>query len=66
MDPKFFSRLFFSVSIADRCKLGAFVLVTPEGFTVAVANDGLKKARAYESRSPLRSTALYIPLKDAV
>ena len=38
-----------------------FVLFTPEGFTVTVANDGLKKARAYWNQVSPRSTALYIP-----
>jgi len=38
----------------------AFVIVTPEGFTAVVANDGLEKERTYLNQAP-QQTRLYIP-----
>ena len=37
-----------------------FVFATPEGFTTAVANEGLEKARAYLNQVPW-DQRLYIP-----
>jgi len=38
----------------------AFVIVTPEGFTAVVANEGLEKERTYLNQFP-QHKRLYIP-----
>ena len=48
------------VTCATVCFVGLFVVVTPEGFTTVVANEGLEKARAYLNQVP-RDRRLYIP-----
>ena len=43
-----------------KCHFVFFVIVTPEGFTTVVANEGLEKARAYLNQVP-QDRRLYIP-----
>ena len=52
----------YALSAQESLLLFCFFLffVTPEGFTIIVANEGLEKARAYLNQVP-RDQRLYIP-----